>query len=111
MSGLGKLDKLGRTLADLRNTPRRCLNVVRLQGLYRVDDHNLRQQRLYLLEDVLCLRFGEYIAIVELVWNAVSAHLYLLFALLARYVQRLVRQVQGYLQQQGTLANPRFASQ
>ena len=98
MSSFSKLNQFGGTFSNLRNTPCRCLYIIGLKGLDRVDNHNFGQEFFYLLEDILRLSFSENKAIIELMRNTVGTHFYLFFTFLSRYVERTIGQVKSYLQ-------------
>ena len=72
--------QFGGCFPDLADAARTAFHVGRLQGLYRINDHQLGFQFPDLLEDGLGIGFGEQVKIIVPDADAFGPHFYLLFA-------------------------------
>ena len=105
----GKFDQFGCALPDLGDTARPGLQVIGMQGLYGIDNHQLGLQGGNLFEDPVGIRLGEDIAGIRIGPDALCAHGYLPLAFLPGDIQGAQGDLQGHLQHQRALADPGFS--
>ena len=109
---LGEAQQCRGALPHLSHTARTRLHLLGGYRLYRVDHHNLRIHLLDMFEYPFerCLAEDVNIVVVGM-WYAFGAHLQLVGALLATYVQDIpLGHLQYCLQCQSTLAYARFTT-
>ena len=108
----GVFEQRRRAFAYLRHASRRRVQQVGVDGLYRVDHHQIGPVFADLVDDVFEQRFGIDQTFVVADADASRAHLDLLGRLLARNIERLesVRR-QRELQRKGRFADSRLSAQ
>ena len=90
-SGLGEPHQFGRALTYLAHTPGTGVQYGGVQRLHAIDHHQRRLQCFDMLEDVLCVRFGEHGTLAPLFFTtllqAIGTHLNLMLALFTGNIQ------------------------
>ncbi len=87
----GEFDQFCGTLSNLRNTPGTAFDIIAMQGLDRIDDHNIGLHSLDLSKDILCFGFCKNKTIIRFGSDPFCTHFDLLLTFLTRNIKRFER--------------------